>query len=148
MVAEPYSGFAQKYNMIIGILLCAFITNILFLLLPFGLFFIADIFLVIGSCIGLYFTFRYRKESQSHIKTGIIVGLLGSILSLFLICCFDWIFYFIPAIGFDILLFFEYLLLLFVYYGIMFVMVGMIVGYIFGYVFRNREDESNTSPLF
>ena len=102
MDAKAYSGFAQRYNMIIGVLISALLTNILFLFIPFGsIFFMADILLVIGSCIGLFFTFKYRKESQSPIKTGLIVGLTGSIFTLLLISCFDWIFYFIPAYGVD-----------------------------------------------
>jgi len=148
MVAEPYSGFAQKYNMIIGILLCALITNVMFFIYPLGLFFIADIYFVIGSCISLYFTFKYRKESQPHIKTGIIIGLVGSMLSLFLIGCFIWIFYYISTIGFNILLFLEYLLYLFASFGLMYLVVGMILGYLFGSIYRKRDEEGNTSPLF
>ena len=148
MVNESYSGFAQRYNMMIGVLICALLTNILFLILPIGIFFIADIFLVLGNCIGLYFTFRYRKESQSHIKTGIIVGLVGSVLSLLLISCFDWIFYFIPTHGLDFILLLQYILFLFVYYGIMYVLVGIILGYIFGSYYRNREMVKTESPLF
>ncbi|NVM19662.1 MAG: hypothetical protein HWN80_18315 [Candidatus Lokiarchaeota archaeon] len=149
MVAEPYSGFAQRYNMILGILISAFSTNILFLIIPIGLFFMADIFLIVGSCFGLYFTFRYRKESQSHIKTGMIVGLVSSILSLFLISCFDWIFYFIPGgYGFDFLLFLEYTLYLFMYFGIFYVTVGLILGYFFGYIYRKKEDTNYKSSQF
>jgi len=93
MVDESYSGFVQRYNMMIGILFCALLTSIVFLIFPMGFFFMADIYLVIGGGIGLYFTLKNRKESQSHIKTGIIVGLIGSVLSLFLIVFFDWILY-------------------------------------------------------
>jgi len=148
MVAENYSGFVQRYNMMIGVLISALLTNILFLILPIAIFVIADIFLVIGSCTGLYFTFKYRKESQSYIKTGIIVGLTGSVLSLLLIGCFDWIFYLIPVYGFDFILLLEYILVLFMYYGIIFAIVGTILGYIFGSVYRKREVRNNESPLF
>ena len=139
MVAETYSGFAQRYNMVIGVLLSVLITNIMFLILPTGIFFMGDTLLVIGDCIGLYFTFRYRKESESHIKTGIIVGLAGSVLSLLLISCFDWIFYIIPLIGFDFILFLQYTLMLFVYFGIFYVLVGITLGYLFGNYYKKRE---------
>jgi len=148
LVAETYSGFVQRYNMIIGVLICALLTNVLFLILPIGFLVIADIFLVIGSCTGLYFTFKYRKESQSYIKTGIIVGLTGSVLSLLLIGCFDWIFYLIPAYGIDFIFFLQYTLILFVYYGIIFAIVGIILGYIFGSVYRKRESVDKETPLF
>ncbi|MCJ7647217.1 MAG: hypothetical protein MUP85_01260 [Candidatus Lokiarchaeota archaeon] len=148
MAFESYSGLAQRYNMILGVLICAFSTSILFLILPIGIIFMADIFLVVGNCIGLYFTFRYRKESQSHIKTGIIVGLAGSVLSLLLISCFDWIFFIIPAYGFNVILLLQYTLYLFGYSGIMYILVGIILGYIFGNYYRNREVVKTESPLF
>ena len=94
MVVESYSGFAQRYNMIIGVLICALLTSILFLIMPFfGLFIVADVFLVVGCCIGLYFTFKNRKELQSHIEMGIVVGFVGSFFSLLLITFFNSILY-------------------------------------------------------
>jgi len=98
----------------------------------------ADIYLVIGGGIGLYLTFKNIKESQSHIKTGIIVGLTGSVLSLFLIGFFDWIYYSVYY-GFDLILFLNYILYIFVVNGIMYVLVGIILGYIFGYLYSNKE---------
>ena len=147
MVAETYSIFAQRYNMMIGVLIVAFSTSILFLILPFGFFFIADIFLVVGGGIGLYFTLKNRKESQSPIKTGIIVGLTGSVLSLLLISFFDWILYSLEY-SFDFMLFLEYTLILFAYYGIMYVLVGIILGYLFGNYNKKREYVGQESPLF
>ncbi len=139
MVAETDSGFAQRYNMLIGVLLSVLITNVLFLILPTGFFFIGDIILVIGSCIGLFFTFKYRNEYQSHIKTGVIVGLVSSILSLLLIGFVDWIIYFIPVYGADVLLLLQYLLFLLMNYGIMYAIVGVILGYLFGNHYKKKE---------
>lgn len=138
MTIEPYVGFAQRNNMMIGILICAFTTSVLFILIPSGIFFMADIFLVVGCCIGLYLTFNNRKESQSHIKTGIIVGIIGSVLSLLLISLFDWIIYSVRY-GFDFLLFLEYTLSLILYFGIFYVAVGAILGYLFGSYYKKRE---------
>lgn len=138
MTVESYSGFAQRHNMMIGVLICAFTTSVLFFFMPSGIFFMADIFLVVGCGIGLYLTFKNIKESQSHIKTGIIVGLTGSVLSLLLISLFDWILYSLDF-GFDFLLFFEYSLSLFLYYGIFYVAVGVMVGYLFGSYYKKRE---------
>ncbi|MFX0049080.1 MAG: hypothetical protein ACFE8G_13090 [Candidatus Hermodarchaeota archaeon] len=147
MAVESYSGFIQKHNMLFGILICALLTSILFSIIPSGFFFIADIFLVIGNCIGLYITFRNRKKSQSHIKTGIIVGVAGSVLALLLLGFFDWILYSINY-GFDFILFLQYAIVLFGYYGIMYVLVGIILGYLFGYFYRKNEDIDKESPLF
>jgi len=149
MVAETYSGFAQRYNMLIGVLLCAFSTSILFLIMPFfyGFIFLADIFLVVGGVIGLYFTFRFRKESQSHIKTGLIVGLTGSVLSLILISFFVWILVSLEF-GFDFILLLLYILNFFWFYGILYVLAGIIIGYLFGNYYKKRENVGKESPLF
>lgn len=138
MTVESYSGFAQRNNMMIGVIICAFTTSVLFFFMPAGIFFMADIFLVVGCGIGLYLTFKNLKESQSHIKTGIIVGLIGSVLSLLLISLFDWILYSLEF-GIDFLLFFEYALFLLLYYGIFYVAVGAIMGYLFGSYYKRRE---------
>jgi len=147
MVVETYSGFAQRYNMIIGVLINALTTSILFLTMPFyyGFIFLADIFLVIGGSIGLYFTFRYRKESQSHIKTGIIVGFTGSVLSLLLMCFFVWIMVSLE-LGFDFILLLLYILSFFGVYGILYVLAGIILGYLMGNYYRKRENVGKESP--
>ena len=139
MADESYSEFAQRYNVVLGILLFAFSTSVLLSFIPFGIFFTGDLFLVIGGSIGLYFTFKYRKESQSHVKTGIIVGLIGSVLSLILIGLFDWIIYFIPLYGLGLIPLLNYLLYLFIYYGIIYAIVGLLIGYLFGNSNRKRD---------
>jgi hypothetical protein len=148
MAAETYSGFAQRYSMVIGVLLSVLITNVLFLILPTGFFFMGDIILIIGGSIGLFFTFKYRKEYQSHIKTGVIVGLTSSILSLLLIGFLDWIFYFISVYGFDVLLLLQYLLFLLMNYSILYVLVGVIMGYLFGNHYKKKEDPAKKTPYY
>jgi len=148
MVAETDSGFAQRYNMAIGVLLSVLITNILFLILPTGFFFMGDIILIIGSCIGLFFTFKYRNEYQSHIKTGVIVGITSSILSLLLIGFVDWIFFFIPVYGADVLLLLQYQLFLLVNFAIMYIIVGVIIGYLFGNHYKKKEDPVKKTPYY
>jgi len=148
MVAETYSGFAQRYSMVIGVLLSVLITNTLFLIRPTEFFFLGDIMLVIGDCIGLFFTFKYRKEYQTHIKTGVIVGLTSSILSLLLISFFYWIFYSIPVDGLDFIILLQFLLFFLMNLGIMYVIVGVILGYLFGNLYRKKEDVAKKSPQF
>jgi len=147
MAIENYSGFAKRYNMVIGVLLSGLITSIFFLILPIGFFFLGDILLVIGSCIGLYFTFKKRKDSQLHIKTGVIVGLVGSVLSLMLIGLFNWIW---SSIGyeFDFIFLLNILVYLFVNNGIIYVVVGIILGYIFGNTFRKKDTPETKYPLY
>lgn len=148
MVAETYSGFAQRYNMVIGVLLSVLITNILFLILPTGFFFTGDIILVIGGCIGLFFTFKYIKKFQSHIKTGVIVGLTSSVLSLLSIGFFDWIFDIIPEYGIDFIFLLQYLLYLLMNFSIIYGLVGVIMGYLFGNHYKKKEDAGKKTPYF
>jgi len=148
MAVESYSGFAQRYNIMLGVLLFAFSTSIMLLILPeLWFFFIGDIFLLVGGSIGLYFTFKNRKESQSYIKTGIIVGLIGSVLSLVLISFFEWILY---SLEYEInfILFLQNTIFLFTYYGIIYALVGLTLGYLFGNQNRKRETLKRESPYF
>ena len=137
--SEP--GFIQRYNMLIGIINFTLITSILFTIWPFfGFISYGDVFLVIGCFFGLYITFKNRKESQSHIKTGLLVGLVGSVLSLILISILLTIVYAI-----DIVISFAFI---FVNVGIGFIFIGVIMGYIFGYYFRNKEGAPRESSRF
>jgi hypothetical protein len=138
MVAEFFSGFAQKNNMLVGILISALITSVFWILIPIAAFFIADIYLIVGNLLGLYLTFKNRKETQLHIKTGIIVGLVGSILGLILIGILDWLIYSFSS-GFNFFLLMEYLAFLFYYFGIVFALVGLIIGYLFGNRYKKRD---------
>jgi len=138
MTIEPYIGIFQRYNILIGVLLSALLTSLSFMFFPFGFVFMADIFLVVGVGIGLYITFKNSNESQSPIKIGLIVGLTGSLLSLVLIGLFTWISYSL-SYGFDFIFFLEYLAILFVFNGIMYAIVGIILGYFYGSFNKRKE---------
>ena len=141
MDIKSESGFLQRFNMLIGIINCTIITSILFMIWPFfGFISYGDIFLVIGCFFGLYITFKYKKESQSHIKTGLIVGLIGSVSSLILISILLALLY-----GVDIVISFVFM---FVNAGIGFILIGIILGYLFGYYFRNKEDPKREPSHF
>ena len=148
MVVKTYFGNVQKYNILLGVFLCAFLTSFLFLIMPLGIIFPADIYLVVGGGIGLYITFKNRKESQSHIETGIVVGFVGSFLSLLLIVFFDWILYYIPAYGLDFILFLQIILIYSAYYGILYILLGILIGYLFGRHYRKKENVGKKAPLF
>ena len=148
MVDETYLGFVQKYNMIIGVLLCSLLPSILFLISPFGFIFPADIFLVVGCALGLFITFKNRKESQSHITTGIVVGFIGSFLALLLLGFFEWLFFYIPVIGLDFIILLQLTLILFAYYGFFYIPVGIVIGYLFGNYYRKKEKVRKGAPLF
>jgi len=142
MVAETYPGFVQKYNVFIGIIICALVPSILLtigFLFYIGFIFLGDIYIIFGYFFGLYITFKYRKESQSHIKTGLIVGLIGSVFSLILSSILLTLVY-----GVDIVFSF---LFIFVNAGIIDVFIGLILGYVFGNYYKKKEAEMTKSPL-
>lgn len=138
MTVETYSGFFQKYNVFIGIIVCVLLASISLTILPFGFLFLGDIYIGLGCFFGLYITFKYKKESQSHIKTGLIVGLIGSVLSLILSSMLLALVY-----EADIVLSF---LFIFVNSGIIYISIGLILGYAFGYY--NKKKEQTESPLY
>ncbi|MHA2289724.1 MAG: hypothetical protein ACXABG_13145 [Promethearchaeota archaeon] len=138
MTVESKNEFLQRYNILIGIIICTFFTSIFTLVLQTGFFFMGDIFLVISCGIGLYVTFENRSESQSHLKTGLIVGLGGSVLSIILISLLFSIVYRIDFI---------FLLVLFlIQNGIIFVIVGVIMGYLFANSYRKKDSPEALYP--
>lgn len=132
-------GFTQRYSMVIGILICSLFTGIMFLIFPIAFIFLADLYLVAGCCLGLYFTFKKKQDSQSHIKTGVIVGAVGSVLVLVFFCLFVWIVYSLYYGFINFLIFLDFLLGLIATIGIIYIFVGIILGYLFGYYFRGKE---------
>ena len=149
MAEESYSGPIQKYNMLLGILLCTLITGVFYMFsISFfiGIIFRGDLFYIIGSIAGLYVTFKYRKESQTHLKTGIIVALAGAVFSILFIIIVDWVLL--------TLLFgssFSYLISWAIYIlganGIFYILVGLILGYFYGSYFMKKEVIREESPL-
>jgi len=138
MTTESRPDFAQRYNILLGIIICGILAAIYSLVLQIGVVALGDIFLVVCCCVGLFVTFENRKESQSHLKTGIIVGLAGSILSLVLI-----------ALGFSLVYMIDFismLIIVFLNNGIIFIFVGLIVGYLFGNYYRKRESSEINYP--
>jgi len=125
-----------KYNIISGILLFTIIAFGGFLIFP-ELFFIwyGDIYYTIGAISALVLTFRNRKLDQLPIKTGIIVGIIGASISSFLISFYEW-FIFTILYGFDIVILGVY----FVYFIPFALILGSIIGFIYGYTKKKQEE--------
>jgi riboflavin transporter FmnP len=140
MTVESDIGFLQRYNILIGILIYSLFTSILlFFFTGVFFFFGGDIFLVAGCCLGLYFTFKKKQDSQSHIKTGVIVGAVGSVLVLVFFSLFVWIPYSLYYGYVNFLIFLTLVVELISTIGIIYIFVGLILGYLFGYYFRGKE---------
>ena len=87
---------------------------------------------------GIIFSLKNRKQEQSHIKTAVLVGVCGACLSSILISLLEWVLY-SKLYGFDIVVFFLYLLNFLPFYLIL----ALIVGYLIGYYYSGREENTD-----
>ena len=150
MTEETYLDYLKRNNFIYGILFSSLITAILYLLLYtifIGLFFLADIHFILGSIVGLNFMFKNRKESQSYIKTGVIAGLSAALISLLIISILDWFIYSVSINVFNFILLFLYIASYFIVTGLLYILTGIIMGYIFGSRARRKDSIDTRSPL-
>jgi len=133
-----------KYNIISGILLFTIIAFAGFMIYP-GLFVIwyGDIYYTIGAISALILTFKNRKPHQLFIKTGIIVGIGGAVLSSLLISIFQWILY-ILLVNMDIFILGAYI----VNFTPFALIIGIIIGYFYGSYKRRQAESEKNPPLF
>ena len=68
-------------------------------------------------------------------------------MTLILISFFVWIMVSLE-LGFDFILLLLYILSFFWVYGILYVLAGIIIGYLFGNYYKKRENVGKESPLF
>ncbi|KKN53470.1 hypothetical protein LCGC14_0602180 [marine sediment metagenome] len=126
-----------KYNIISGILLFTIIAFVGFMIYP-QLFVIwyGDIYYTIGGISALILTFKNLKPDQLPIKTGLKVGIIGAGISSFLISIYQWFFYTILN-SFDIII----LGINFAYFTPFALILGSIIGYIYGYIKKKQEED-------
>ena len=119
---------AREKNVESGIVLFALCSLIIFI--PTSYFFVkfiffADLQLIIGAIIGIRFTLKNQKTEQATLKTGVIAGVGGGVLSVIFISFYEWIVFSILE-GFYIVTLFW----LIVYTLISGVVIGLIMGVI------------------
>jgi hypothetical protein len=133
MVLNLIMMIIKKYNVIFGVIISSIIIFLLYITIPIlvGLFQYGDIYVILGTFIGCYISFKYRTEQQSFIKIGVIIGVGSACLSTILIS----IFY-----SNDIISFFLIFLLLFLFY----VVFGAITGYFVGFLYKRKEEKSKS----
>jgi hypothetical protein len=124
----------KKYNVSFGVILSSFIIFLLYLAIPigFGLFQVGDIYVILGTFIGCYVSFKFRTEQQSFTKIGVLIGVGSACLSSILISLYICIMY-----GYNIISFFLVFLLLFLFY----VVFGLITGYFVAILYLRKEEK-------
>jgi len=90
IIAQIYEK-AKKKNLLAGIIIIDLIAFISYMIFPFGIIYLGDLQMIIGSIIGTSFCLKNIKSYQSYLKHGIMVGLVGTILSAISMSIFDLI---------------------------------------------------------
>ncbi len=129
----------QKNNMGFGITISSIIVFLCYILtITFPLYFGAqgDIFVIPGTIVGCYISFKYRNEHQTFMRLGIIVGIGGAVLSTILIAFYYFIFF--P----DLVLFFLIIVSIIIFY----VLFGFTTGYIMAMIYLRKEEKSKEIP--
>lgn len=128
---------AKERNILSGIIIGDLIAFFAYLIFPSGLIFFGDFHMAIGVIIGVYFGLSHKKEMQSYIKTGLIIGILGALFIGISFAFFEWTIYII-RISFSFTS-------LFLFLGIFIVealIIGIPIGGILGLYFRAKGKPS------
>jgi predicted membrane protein len=126
-IAE-FFDYIKKHNIIFGIFITDVIVFISYLV-SFGarFYFMGDIQFLVGNLIGVYFALRFRKPHQSPLKYGLLVGIIGSLISIITLTLFQWSYALKISIE---------ILIAFLIPGII---IGTLMGFIIGYIFKLRS---------
>ncbi len=136
-IANLYSK-AKGNNVISGIIIFDIIAFPSYVVNPISFYYAGDIDLIFGGIVALLFALKNRKEHQTALKIGFIVGVFGAILSAVSISVFEWIF-FIVVIGFS----FAYFLSLLVTFLLIAIPIGLVLGLIIGYIYKRKNRKSS-----
>lgn len=118
---------ARERNVEAGIILIALSSLIIYIPTSFlfiRLILFADLQILIGSVIGLRFTLINQEPETETLKTGVITGIFGGILSAILIAFYEWILLSIIQ-G-------EIIILALVWFILYILITGIVVGLIMG----------------
>lgn len=124
---------AKENNILSGIIIFDIIA-LLSYTIPIDIIYPGDIDLIFGGVVGLLFALKNRKEHQNALKTSMLVGLIGAILSAVSIGIFESVL-FIVSIGFSFTAFWSILIAILL---IAFV-VGLILSLLIGYIYYRKD---------
>ena len=112
------------------------------MIFPSGIIYLGDLQMIIGCAIGTRFALKNAKLNQSLLLYGLIVGLVGTILSAISISIFDWI-VFSTTQGFSFVL----LMMILGSFLIEALIIGLLIGGIVSvyYYFTSKTTSETTS---
>lgn len=134
-IANLYQN-ARKNNILAGFIIIDLIAFISYIIFPFGIIYLGDLQMIIGSIVGTRFSLKNIKSYQSYLKHGIVVGLVGTILSAISMSIVEMIVY--PA---------NFAIVIIVFFLIEAFLLGLIIGGIIGsyYRYKNKAPTKTSS---
>ena len=151
LISKLYEKVKEN-NLTSGIIIFILITFILIVVNPYwyGIYMFRDLEFLAGAFIGVLFALKNRKSGQSSLKFGIIVGVVGGVLTA-------------VVSGFYLVLFFRIkgllsdpIYWLFPYIGLSIItglVLGLIIGGLIGWYYmtkdaREKEDDTVSDDFF
>lgn len=131
---------AKQNNIIAGIIIFDLISFLAYLINPVSIFYPGDIDMIFGAIIGLMFSLKNRKVDQEFMKTSLLVGIIGAILSAISFTLFRLIIELIIIGSIYISFIVFYLINL-----MLALAIGLIFGVIFGYYYSRKSGETKSS---
>ena len=135
--------YFKEKNVRIGLLLYAIITSVIyFATFQFyaGYIFGSDLQFLLGLLFGVIYALRKKPDNQTYLKCGLIVGIIGGVLSAFVISLGSTLVFLWSII--DFFIYFGYLLITAVVIGLL---IGGIISTYFMYteLKEDRDDEED-----
>ena len=127
---------AKANNIISGIIIFDLITFLAYILNPVSIIYPGDIDMIFGAIVGLTFSLKNRKINQKSINIGLLVGILGAILSAFSFTIFRLVL--------ELIIFGSILISFFIFYLsnlILALVIGSIFGGLIGYYYSKKNEE-------
>ncbi|MFW9877867.1 MAG: hypothetical protein ACFFG0_32700 [Candidatus Thorarchaeota archaeon] len=125
---------AREKYILAGMIIIYSIAFISYVIFPSGIVYFGDIQMIIGCIVGIRFTLKNIKPSQSYFLHSIFVGLGGSILAGISFTMFDWV-YFSEVLRYS----FISLLIIIEFYLIEAIIIGLVMGIIIGKYFSYKS---------
>jgi len=143
IIIEFYNK-AKRNNLTTGIIIFDIISFLAYVINPFSLVYPGDLDILFGGIVALLFALRNKKEEQSFLRLGIIVGTMGAFFSTLSISVYDFIFA-VFIYGYTLTFFFIRLIT----FSIIAIIIGLLLGLIFGYIYhiRTPKETMNSKKL-
>lgn len=128
---------AKQNNIISGIIIFDLISFLAYLINPISIIYPGDIDMIFGAIVGLTFSLKNRKIDQESMKTGLLVGFVGAILSAISFTLFRLV---LELIIFGSV--FTSFIIFYLSNLILALVIGLIFGLLFGYYYSRKSEKT------